>query len=140
MTAAAAGHSGTIPRAAAVSADELDVPDVIDDAHISRTRASMMAALADAVTAHELAADHLGSRRGPLCDLDLSDRRDGHDLVARSQEGLEGRDRKRRSSKEDNAKRRAAYHLPARLSLRIFRTIRSRLMPRRRSTKSVPSR
>ena len=79
---AAAEHSDTIPHAAAVSADELDVPDVIDDAHISRTRASMMAALADAVTAHELAADHLGSLRGPLCDLDLSDSRDGHDLAA----------------------------------------------------------
>ena len=79
---AAAEHSGTIPHAAAVSADELDVPNVIDDAHISRTRTSMMAALADAVTAHELAADHLGSLRGPLCDLDLSDSRDGHDLAA----------------------------------------------------------
>jgi hypothetical protein len=78
---AAAEHSDTIPHAAAVSADELDVPDVIDDAHISRTRTSMMAALADAVTA-QLAADHLGSLRGPLCDLDLSDSRDGHDLAA----------------------------------------------------------
>ena len=78
-----AEHSeNTIPHAAAVSADELDVPDVIDDAHISRTRTSMIAALADAVTAHELAADHLGSLRGPLCDWDLSDSRDGHDLAA----------------------------------------------------------
>ncbi len=32
------------------------------------------------------------------------------------------------------------YHLPARVSFRILRTIRSRLMPRRRSTNSVPSR
>ena len=32
------------------------------------------------------------------------------------------------------------YHLPARVSLRILRTIMSRLMPRRRSTNSVPSR
>ena len=40
-----------------------------------------MAALADAVTAHEH-ADHLGSLRGPLCGLDLSDSRDGHDLAA----------------------------------------------------------
>ena len=79
---AAAEHSDTIPHAAAVSADELDVPDVIDDAQISRTRASMMAALADAVTAHELAAEHLDALRGPLCDLDLSDSRDGHDLAA----------------------------------------------------------
>ena len=79
---AAAEHSSTTLHSAAVSAHELDVPDVIDDDHISRTRASMMAALADAVTAHEHAADHLGSLRGPLCDLDLSDSRDGHDLAA----------------------------------------------------------
>ena len=79
---AAAEYSSTIAHATAISANELDVPDVIDDAQISRTRASMMAALADAVTAHELAADHLGSLRGPLCDLDLSDSRDGHDLAA----------------------------------------------------------
>ena len=32
------------------------------------------------------------------------------------------------------------HHLPARVSFWIFRTIRSRLMPRRRSTKSAPSR
>jgi hypothetical protein len=66
----------------AASAHDLDVPDVIDDAHISRTRDSLMAALADAVTAHELAAEHLDSLRGPLCGLDLSDSRDGHDLAA----------------------------------------------------------
>ena len=79
---AAAEYSGTIAYAAVISANELGVPDVIDDAQISRTRASMMAALADAVTAHERAAEHLDSRRGPLCDLDLSDSRDGHDLAA----------------------------------------------------------
>ena len=67
---------------AAASADEMSVPDIIDEAHISRTRADLMAALADAVTAHELAAEHLASLRGPLCDLDLSDSRDGHDLAA----------------------------------------------------------
>ena len=70
----AAEYSSTIAHATAISANELGVPDVIDDVHISRTRASMMAALADAVTAHELAADHLGSLRGPLCD--------GYDLAA----------------------------------------------------------
>ena len=32
------------------------------------------------------------------------------------------------------------YHLPARVIRRIFRTMRSRLMPRSRSTNSVPSR
>ena len=35
---------------------------------------------------------------------------------------------------------RPRYHFPARVSFRIFRTIRSRLMPRSRSTNSVPSR
>jgi hypothetical protein len=40
---AAAEYSSTIVHAAAVCANELGVPDVIDDAHISRTRASMMA-------------------------------------------------------------------------------------------------
>jgi hypothetical protein len=74
MTAASAAHD--------LDGHDLDVPDVIDDAHISRTRESLMAALADAVTAHERAAEHLDSLRGPLCDLDLSDSRDGHDLVA----------------------------------------------------------
>jgi hypothetical protein len=39
-------------RMTAASAHDLDVPDVIDDAHISRTRESLMTALADAVTAH----------------------------------------------------------------------------------------
>jgi hypothetical protein len=67
---------------AALSTRELDVPDVIDDDHIASTRAAMMAALADAVTANELAAEHLGALRGAVCDVDLSDSRDGHDLAA----------------------------------------------------------
>jgi hypothetical protein len=63
-------------------ADGLDIPDVIDDDRIRRTRATMMAALTDAVAAHEQAADHLGSLRGALCDPDLTYSRDGHDLAA----------------------------------------------------------
>jgi hypothetical protein len=83
------GHSGADlsalshgPLGAADSTNGLDVPDLIDDDHISRTRTSMMAALADAVAAHEQAAEHLAYLRGSLCDPDLSDSRDGHDLAA----------------------------------------------------------
>lgn len=73
--AQAAAHTAGI-------ADRLDIPDVIDDDRIRRTRAAMMAALTDGVLAHEQAADHLGRLRGALCDLDLTDSRDGHDLAA----------------------------------------------------------
>jgi len=86
---AAAGHSrpthnpmSHAPVGAADHTNELDVPDLIDDDHISRARTSMMAALTDAVTAHEQAAEHLAYLRGSLCDPDLSDSRDGHDLAA----------------------------------------------------------
>ena len=86
---AADGHSGPDlsavshgPLGAADATNGPDVPDIIDDDHISRTRTSMMSTLADAVAAHEQAADHLAYLRGSLCDPDLSDSRDGHDLAA----------------------------------------------------------
>jgi hypothetical protein len=87
--AAGAGHSRPAhspispgPLGDADHTNELDVPDLIDDDHISRTRTSMMAALTDAVAAHEQAAEHLADLRGSLCDPDLSDSRDGRDLAA----------------------------------------------------------
>ncbi len=49
---------------------------------IGPTRASLMADISAAVAAHELAADQLGSLRGPLMRPDLSDSPDGHDVAA----------------------------------------------------------
>lgn len=77
---AAAEPSGAKPTGAA---HELDVPgDIIDDTLIARHRADLMAALATAVAGHEQAAEYLASLRGSLCDPDLADSRDGHDLSA----------------------------------------------------------
>src|SRR5262249_11469441 len=65
---------------------------------------------------------------------------DADERVRRRQQGLERGYRKSRRAEEDNAKGLCGYHFPARASFLIFRTIRSRLMPRSRSTKRVPSR
>ena len=59
-----------------------------------------------------------------------------HDLVRRSENRPQCRDGKRRCSEKCDAH----YHLPARASFLILRTIMSRLMPRSRSTNRQPSR
>ena len=66
----------------ATAGSEPGVPELIDCGHIGRTRASLMADISAAVAAHELAADQLGSLRGPLMRPDLSDSPDGHDVAA----------------------------------------------------------
>ena len=66
-------------------------------------------------------------------------RDDADDRVARREQRVERRDRERRRPEKHDAQSAGRYHLPARVNFLIFRTIRSRLMPRRRSTKSVPS-
>ena len=76
-----------------------------------------------------------------------------HGVRRRGEQRVQRRHGELRRAEEDDAKgrhgrhwgadvglRRGAHHLPARVSFWIFRTIRSRLMPRRRSTKSAPSR
>ena len=66
---------------------------------------------------------------------------DAHDVVLRVQERIERGHGELGRAEEDNAERVwRSYHLPARVSFLIFRTIRSRLMPRSLSTKRVPSR
>lgn len=69
-------------------------------------------------------------------------RYDAHDLMAGAQEGGQHRHREGRSPEERDAEAmvRHDYHWPARASFLIFRTMRSRLIPRNRSTKSRPSR
>ena len=56
----------------------------------------------------------------------------GHadDLMAGAEQRIERRQGELRRPEEDDAQRRV-YHLPARVSLRILRTMTSRLMPRR---------
>ena len=70
----------------------------------------------------------------------IGSRDDADQSVGGAEEGGKRRHRKFRSAKEHDAKPRGRYHLPARLSFLIRRTIRSRLMPRSRSMKSCPSR
>jgi len=65
---------------------------------------------------------------------------DPHNHVRRREQTVERGDGKLRRAEKHDAKRTPGYHLPARVSFLILRTIRSRLMPRRRSTNSVPSR
>ena len=67
-------------------------------------------------------------------------RDDAHHRMRRREERVERRHRECRRPEKHDAQGAAPYHLPARDSFLILRTIRSRLMPRRRSTKSVPSR
>ena len=61
-----------------------------------------------------------------------------HGVWRCGEQRVERRHRELRRAEEHDSK--PVYHLPARESFRIFRTMRSRLMPRRRSTNSVPSR
>src|SRR5206468_8993068 len=61
-------------------------------------------------------------------------RDDADDAVARGEQRVERGDRELGGSKEDDPQTVARYHLPARVSFRILRTMRSRLMPRKRST------
>ena len=67
-------------------------------------------------------------------------RHDTDDGMRRLQQGVERGNGKRRCAEKDDPDRTPFYHLPARDSLRIRRTITSRLMPRRRSTNNMPSR
>src|SRR5262249_16076961 len=62
------------------------------------------------------------------------------DAVARSEQRVERRDGERGRPEEHDAQGAARYHFPVRVSFLIFRTMMSRLMPRSRSTNSVPSR
>ena len=72
----------------------------------------------------------LSTATGPVRLGDHADNR-----VGRRQETLERRHAERRGAEEHNP-----YHFPVRCSLRILRAIRSRLTPRNRSMKTVPSR
>jgi hypothetical protein len=65
---------------------------------------------------------------------------DGDDQVPRGEERVEGRHGELGRAEKDDAQLAGHYHLPARASFLIFRTMRSRLIPRSRSTKSRPSR
>ena len=68
-------------------------------------------------------------------------RDDARDVMARVEQRLERGHGEIGRAEEDQPQRPAGpYHFPVRLSLRIRRTIRSRWMPRRRSTKTRPSR
>jgi hypothetical protein len=67
-------------------------------------------------------------------------RDDADEAVARLEERVERGDRELRRAEEHDPEAGSLYHLPVRVSFRILRTMRSRLMPRSRSTKSIPSR
>ena len=63
-----------------------------------------------------------------------------HNMPGRQQRGESG-DGELGSAEEHDAKRHGGrHHFPARVILRIFLTMRSRLMPRTRSRNSMPSR
>ena len=61
-------------------------------------------------------------------------------INAPSQANIIRKDRSCTFSADASPRKAATYWLPERVSLRIFLTIRSRLMPRRRSTNNEPSR
>ena len=63
-----------------------------------------------------------------------------HNRMTGLNQRAERRDRECRRPEIHDAQRRPLYHRPVRLSLWIFRTMRSFLMPLNRSTKTVPSR
>src|SRR6266516_4740654 len=65
---------------------------------------------------------------------------DTDDPVARAEQRFERGDGEVRRAEKHDPKPAGVYHLPERVSLRIFRTMMSRFSPRKRSTNSVPSR
>ena len=81
----------------------------------------------------------LGSLAAPATTIGLRD--NTHHLMPRVVERLECRNGEFWGAEEDDSKGRSVrHHFPARASLRIFLTIKSRLMPRTRSRNSLPSR
>ena len=70
----------------------------------------------------------------------IGSRHDADDVMVRPQQRVERRHGEVRRAEEHEPQPVNRHHLPARVSFLILLTIRSRLMPRSRSTNSVPSR
>ena len=73
----------------------------------------------------------------PAAPRPIGLRHDADHVMPGAEQRVERRHGKCWRAEKDNAQR---HHFPARVSFRILRTMRSRLMPRSRSTNNAPSR